>query len=402
MTAPKDRFEYLYRRYINKNCTEEELQEFFAYVQDAAYRTQLETLADELLETVPVPAELPAIDWEQMYRRVVQTDGHSATNRNIVVGKKGRLTALFTMTRVAAAIIIIVLCAGGYLLYTNQRHPTASGQGTLAKNDIAPGGNKAILTLANGQTIILDSVHNGLLAKQGNASITKQKNGQLAYNSLNEKPTEILYNTLATPRGGQYQLVLPDGSKVWLNAASSIHYPTAFTGGQRNVEITGEAYFEVEKSPNKPFVVSVNGMQVKVLGTHFNINAYNDESLVRTTLLEGSVLVKKDAATALLKPGEQAQLAKEGAVKMVQDVDLEEVVAWKNRQFYFQGADIHTVMRQLSRWYDVDVIYQNKNIDTEFYLEMSSTSKLSDVLRVLELTGKIKFRIEGKRVIILP
>lgn len=312
---------------------------------------------------------------------------------------------VFTLKRIAVAASVIGLLFLGTFLWFNkhQRNDTAKTEIKKKeyKNDVLPGGDKAVLTLADGSTIILDNAKNGTLTQQAGTRVLKTNDGQLAYNTTNEKPSEIVYNTLSTPRGGKYQLVLPDGSKVWLNAASSIHYPTAFVGGQRKVEITGEAYFEVEKNKDMPFIVSANGMDVKVLGTHFNVNAYNDEPIARTTLLEGSVLIKKDAATALLKPGEQGQLNKEGSIKVEKDVDIEQVMAWKNGLFHFEDADIETIMRQLSRWYDVEVVYQKKNINDQFVIEMPRNSKLSDVLRVLELTGNIHFDIQGKKIIVM-
>jgi len=234
--------------------------------------------------------------------------------------------------------------------------------------------------------------------------VLKTNNGQLAYHTTNEKPTEVLYNTLATPRGGQYQLMLPDGSKVWLNAASSIRYPTAFVGKTRQVDITGEAYFEIAKDANRPFTVRVGSPAgtkgaVRVLGTQFNVNAYSDEPVVRTTLLEGAVKVMKDAASAVLAPGEQALLDQTGEVRLARDADLEQVMAWKNGQFVLKEADIRTVMRQIERWYDVEVVFED-DIRDKFYVDMSRNTNLSNVFRILESTGLVHFRIDGKKIIV--
>jgi ferric-dicitrate binding protein FerR (iron transport regulator) len=292
--------------------------------------------------------------------------------------------------------------AGAYFLLLNKpRHERVGGAGNPVANDALPGRSKAVLTLANGSSILLDSVANGMLAQQGNATVVKLNNGQLAYNTLAEKPTEVLYNTLATPRGGQYQLVLPDGSKVWLNAASSIRYPTAFAGKERKIEITGEAYFEVAKNTGVPFIVSTNGMDVKVLGTRFNVNAYDDEATIRTTLLEGAVLVTKDAATAILKPGQQSRLTKSGVINVINDTDIEEAVAWKNGLFSFKSADIKTVMRQIARWYDVEVVYE-KEVQEQFHTEINRNTNASKVFKILETTGGVHFRIEGKKVTVMP
>ncbi len=268
------------------------------------------------------------------------------------------------------------------------------------KNDVLPGGNKATLTLADGSTIVLDDAQNGTLAQQGNSKIIKL-DGKLSYDPTNKNSREIVYNTISTPKGGQYQLELPDGSQVWLNATSSIHFPTSFIGTERRIEVTGEAYFEITRNPNMPFIVTVNNAEVQVLGTHFNVNAYSDEDNVKTTLLEGSVKFVNDGNTNILKPGQQAQLTKERTTKVVSNVDVDEVVAWKNGMFDFDNAGIETVMRQLSRWYDVEIEYKGKNDDL-FIAEMRRNINLSDALKALELTGKVKFDIQGKKIIVMP
>lgn len=268
------------------------------------------------------------------------------------------------------------------------------------KDDVSPGGDKATLTLADGSTIVLDEAENGTLAQQGNSRVIKL-DGRLYYDPINKTSKEILYNTISTPNGGQYQLELPDGSLVWLNATSSIRFPTSFVQKERRVEITGEAYFEVAKNRDKPFIVTVNNAEVQVLGTHFNINAYLNEDDVKTTLLEGSVKFVNHANADILKPGQQSQLTKNGSVKVVSDVDVDKVVAWKNGLFDFDNAGIETIMRQLSRWYNVDIEYKGKTEDL-FIAEMRRNIKLSDALKALQLTGKVRFEIEGKKIIVMP
>lgn len=268
------------------------------------------------------------------------------------------------------------------------------------KDDVAPGGDKAILTLADGSTVVLDDAQNGTLAQQGSSKVIKL-GGKLVYDPANKNSREIVYNTITTPNGGQYQLELPDGSLVWLNATSSIHFPTSFAGKERRVEITGEAYFEIAKNRDMPFIVTVNNAEVQVLGTHFNVNAYNDEENVKTTLLEGSVKFVSGDNINMLKPGQQSQLTNNGLIKLVSNVDVEEVVAWKNGMFDFENAGIETVMRQLARWYDVEIEYNGKTDDL-FIAEMRRNIKLSDALKALELTGKVKFDIQGKKIIVMP
>jgi ferric-dicitrate binding protein FerR (iron transport regulator) len=286
-------------------------------------------------------------------------------------------------------------------------------------HDALPGGNKAMLTLNDGSVIVLDSAKNGMLGEQGNAQVLK-KDGMLEYKKGNAQKAigntqlsaPVSYNTLSTPRGGQYQLVLPDGSKVWLNAASSIRFPTAFTGNEREVELTGEAYFEItshqlqsgKKMPFKVLVLSAgtDGLNaaIEVLGTHFNVNAYKDEETIRTTLLEGKVKVALRGVDkeAMLNPGEQAIMSMR-TIKTVHDIDTEEAVAWKNGLFFFDNVDIQTIMRQLSRWYKVSVVYNGKIPNRRFTGQVSRNANLSQVLKILELS-KIHFTIEGDIVTI--
>ena len=301
-----------------------------------------------------------------------------------------------------AASIIGVVAVSAFFLFTGSQNKLAKAEviNKRFKNDVLPGGNKATLTLADGSTIILDEAQNGELTQQGSSKVIKL-DGKLLYDPIRKNSKEALYNTISTPNGGQYQLELPDGSQVWLNATSSIYFPTVFAGKERRVSITGEAYFEIAKNRNMPFIVEVNGAEVQVLGTHFNINAYSDEENVKTTLLEGSVKFINGDQSSILKPDQQSQLTKKGMVKVISDVNVEEVVAWKNGLFAFENASIETVMRQLSRWYDVQIEYSGKTDDL-FIAEMRRNIKLSDALKALELTGKVKFGINGKKIIVMP
>ncbi|HEX6848099.1 MAG TPA: FecR domain-containing protein [Chitinophagaceae bacterium] len=307
----------------------------------------------------------------------------------------------FRRIAIAASTIAIVLISAFLFLNKNKSRDIvkAGAAEKRFQDDVAPGGDKAILTLADGSTIVLDDAQNGTLTQQGNSKVIKL-DGKITYDA-SAKNSGVVYNTISTPNGGQYQLELADGSLVWLNATSSIRFPTAFSGKERRIEITGEAYFEIARNRDMPFVVSVNGSEVQVLGTHFNINAYNDEENVKTTLLEGVVKFVHGDNANVLKPGQQLQLANNGDMKVVSNVDIEEVVAWKNGMFDFEQAGIEKVMRQLSRWYDVEVEYQGKSDDL-FIAEMRRNIKLSDALRALELTGKVKFDIRGRKIIVLP
>lgn len=311
----------------------------------------------------------------------------------------------------AAASVFLLSGVAGYFIYTAQIKPTpiVSAKEPI-KNDIPPGGNKAILTLDDGSKIVLDSIQNGAIAQQGASKISKLQNGALAYNAQTQAaPAQaiIMYNTISTPRGGQYQLILPDGSKVWLNAASSLRYPTAFTEAERKVELTGEAYFEVASvslNNNKklPFIVTVKDMAVKVLGTHFNINAYNDEDDIKTTLLEGSVDVSTPSNSQIIRlaPGQQSVF--NGNFKLIKDADVEQAVAWKNGLFKFNGAGLAQIMRQVSRWYDVDIAYEGNVREETFSGDIPRRQYASEVFKMLEMTKTVQFSIEHNKVIIQP
>lgn len=298
-----------------------------------------------------------------------------------------------------AAVFLAVVCTTFMLLYNNEKDQSPMAETPAQQQDIAPGGDKAVLTLGDGSTIVLDQAGNGTITTQGYTQINKVNDGLIAYNNVSHSDLTVSFNSVSTPRGGQYSIVLPDGSKVWLNAASSLKFPTAFKGAERKVELTGEAYFEVAKYTKQPFKVMVNDMEVKVLGTHFNIMAYSDEASIQTTLLEGSVRVTKDAFDVVLKPGQQSQLNSGNSLQVINEVNTESVVAWKNGTFDFVNADIPAIMRQLSRWYNVGIMYKSKIPEGHFTGIVGRANNLSHVLKMLELSG-VQFQIKDKQIIV--
>lgn len=303
----------------------------------------------------------------------------------------------------AAAAIVLAFGTLSFFLFQKSTGDTsiaeARSQEERFKNDADPGQVGAILTLSNGEKIVLDSADNGSLTRQGNTEIIK-KNGVIEYSSKGNT-SAVVFNTMTTPRGRQYNLVLADGTKVWLNAASSITFPSTFSGKERKVTISGEAYLEVAHNDRMPFIVEKDDLRVQVLGTHFNVNTYDDESSANITLLEGSVKVVKGTQSGIIKPGQQAQVGNAGTVKVVNNINLQEVMAWKNGVFDFEGTQMEALMRQISRWYNVEVVYKKK-IDDLFYAEIPRNTKLSEVLKALELTGKVQFEIEGEKIIVMP
>ncbi|MBL7734059.1 MAG: FecR family protein [Chitinophagaceae bacterium] len=310
-----------------------------------------------------------------------------------------------------SAAVVLLLGIGAYIWNIKPDKAAAPMADTPAlpavQDDAPPGSDKAILTLADGSSIALDSASSGQLAVQGNTQVLKLADGQLRYNVSGNAGDKPMYNTMRTPRGGQYKLTLPDGTRVWLNSASSITYPAVFIENERTVSITGEAYFEVAKITDpvthkaaRPFKVEANGMTVEVLGTYFNINAYGDETDIKTTLLEGSVKIWHGGLSGILKPGEQSQVNDQLGIKILKNANLEETMAWKNGLFYFSNANIQTVMRQLARWYDVEVVYSGKIPVREFQGEIQKNLNLAQVLNIL---GKmeVNFQLEGKKLIVM-
>jgi len=316
----------------------------------------------------------------------------------------------------AAAAVFIIFGAGLYYL-TNTTTSAVHATDHFAKNDIAPGGNKAFLTLSDGRRIVLDDARNGKIAEQAGVTISKTASGQLIYSVSDQSRQQAShmagFNTIETPRGGQYQVNLPDGTKVWLNAGSSLRYPAQFAIAKREVELKGEAYFEVAKRTIKgneqgkrlPFVVKTSAQEVEVLGTHFNINSYSEEGNTKTTLLEGSVAVHPRPTNGtgipakIIKPGEQSML--NGSSIQVATVDTEKVLAWKEGFFMFEDEDLQSIMHQVARWYDVDVEFKDNSLKTKgFSGTVSRFGNVSQVLKKIELTGSVHFEIEGRRIVV--
>jgi transmembrane sensor len=424
--------EYLLNRYANKTCTVEEKEELMRLLQESGNDEALQQLIDKMLEERPVIHTMPEMNAQAVLQAIFEADETPVVNMEETPVRKisfGRIAA--------AASVLLLLTAAGWFMLNRSSKPDVTTAAVI-KNDVAPGGNKALLTLADGSTIVLDNAANGVVAEEGSATVVKLKNGQLVYKTDKEqaagKAGEVAYNTLSTPKGGEYKIVLPDGSEVWLNAESSITYPTTFNAKERKVQVTGEAYFEVAKlvtaneGKRVPFLVDIysrkapkgNGLpptggargglmgQVQVLGTHFNINAYDDEKAVKTTLLEGKVkVVKREMANGkedsiTLKPGEQAVVEPHSPLAINHSPSVGQVMAWKNGVFHFENADIQTVMRQLSRWYDVEVVYKRDiEKDDPLHFEVKRNTNLSDVLKVLNLAGGAKFSIDDEKKIIV-
>lgn len=396
----REQLESLYQKFLSGKCTEEELDLLFQHFKVGSSDELIELIRQELhfAEDLEEATFEEFIKLSKVHDRIKSEIGSESQK-----GSSKLIYKRFFYNLSAAAAVLIVIISLGIKFYRD-KNSQKEVQLTNEKlvNDVAPGGNKAFLTLANGTKLSLTDATDGELARQSGISIVKTEDGQLVYNVSNtvrEENGVPLFNTIETPRGGQYQINLPDGSRIWLNAASSLRYPVVFSASERKVELKGEAYFEIAENKESPFRVVSNNQIVEVLGTHFNINSYPEEGSVRTTLLEGSVKVRSGNNSAMLKPGQQSQV---GHSIHITQADTYETIAWKNGKTQFSNADIKTIMRMLSRWYDVEVKYQGEMIETGFGGSVSRSKNISEILKLLELTGDVHFKIEGRRVTVMP
>jgi len=400
-----DRLKSLIDQYFNNSISSEDCLELLNYLSSAD-PAELDGLIDVDLPALHEGPDFKGGQSQEVLNRIKADprftealEDNNADRPQIIKFYQRRLL------QVAAAILIFL--TAGLIVFSNRKAKTTNG---IAKNNkpavITPGGNKAILTISGGKTILLDSMVNGLVATTVAGEILKTQNGRIVYKgvasgSAIEPASEVEFNTLTTPRGGEYQLELPDGTKVWLDAASSITYPVAFTGNSRRVKLTGQAYFEVAKNKEKPFYVDVSQAEIKVLGTHFNISDYDDDSQNTTTLLEGAVQVTKNGKSAMLKPGQQAVIVNGSSDIAVSEANIDDVMAWKNGYFIFNDDDIKGIMRKVSRWYNVDVEYQGDFSDRHFGGTFYRSKGINELLDHFQKVGKFHFKISGRRIIVM-
>lgn len=383
MTVTRERLQYLLNRHLHKTITRQELREFLLYANNPQYTGLLQDLADDHFASLQ-DVNGDDIDWEQMYRNIIKPVPTAQPVRKLPIYRWA-----------AAAIFLVLLGMGMYLV---MRPLPRMGTTAGLTNDVAPGYNQAILTLADGSSIALDSNGNRIIQQAGVKAV--QQGGGLQY-SMESDAAITAYNKLSTPRGGQFYVALSDGSKVWMNAASSLRYPTVFSGAERSVQINGEAYFEIAPDANRPFRVIINdGTTIEVLGTHFNVEAYEDEEGSRTTLLEGSVKIMSVKGEVILQPGEQV-FSRNAGITVVKDVAIDNIMAWKHGSFSFEGKSLEMIMRQLSRWYDIDVVYQGEIPALTFGGEMGRDVQLSGVLTFLQESG-LHFSVdnEERRIVV--
>lgn len=301
---------------------------------------------------------------------------------------------------VASVLIMISLITYIYVDHSANNEPSVLNHKNRS-SDISPGSDKAMLTLSDGKKILLDNTSHGLLAKEDKVNIHSAIQGTLTYSKLKRTDSRTYSHVLETPKGGRYQVDLSDGTKVWLNASSSLIYPTVFEGKERYVQLTGEAYFEVAKDKNRPFKVKSGRQVIEVLGTHFNVFAYPDEKKIQTVLLEGSIKISKGNKVRLIKPGQLATTIDSSDVISAVEADLEKSLAWKNNEFMFNGEDLESIMKSVSRWYNIEIVYRGNSGKTKYWGVVSRNQNLSAVLKMLQSAGKVSFSVEGRRVIVM-
>lgn len=390
MSKPEEQISILLAALHSKTATPMQEQELADWLLEAEKDAVLKEYMQSAWEEFQPEKHKNKVDWDQMFTNILEKN----TEAKVVHMR-------FSWSRIAAAaVILLFVSVGAWFILKKENGPQIVISESGKKEDLAaPSTNKAVLTLSDGTVILLENEENGALAVQGNVTVEKTSDGQIVYKGSS---AEIQMNTISVPKGSKpLQLKLADGSNVWLNVGTVFTYPAAFAGNTRKVEISGEAYFEIARDVSRPFIVTKGNAQIEVLGTHFNVNAYDNEAAMRVTLMEGSVRVKEGTASGLLKPGQQAILSAKNSGKIqVVKGDVDKVMAWKNGIFNFDGAPLDEVMRQLERWYDIEVVYEKGVPDIEFVGKMSKNIHLDDLLEILEMT-KVHFKlVEGRKLIV--
>ena len=402
----QNKLDELLSLFAEGKISRDEFDHLFDYLRSEADDDSINYAIDQELGKMKKCASLTDGEKDAIFQNILTNDklGQEPVSEN----SGNHVVRAWYQVGVAASILAMLTV--GLYFYTNRTIDTqlvlSESQIIKEKSIIKPGGDKAVLTLSDGSKIILEDAKKGLLANQAGVSIQKTADGELLYsfaknlNSVSEAlPEEVIYNKIETPFGGKYQINLPDGSKVWLNSASTLRFPALFSGNTREVELNGEAYFDVAKNPNKPFKVITKDQIVEVLGTQFNINSYSDEETFKTTLIEGSVKIIYKDRVVLLSPGQQFQPNMKSS--KVIEADTEEVTAWKNGYFLFKDEDIRSIMRKISRWYNVEVNYSGNIPDVGFGGNISRSKDINEVLNVLQLTNAVHFKVEGRRITVM-
>lgn len=402
MYSSKSRTSFLFKKYYNKTASQKETKELFEIMKSLS-DDKLKELIREEWNNLEMTDSFFKYDVSMgMLNKILPAKPKSTYHKKEVL-VKNIINWFSRFKKVSVAASILFFLSIGFYYWFKTTLPTQNLVTSYSvSQDLPPGGARATLTLADGKKIILDTARNGIIASTNSFKIIKTESGQVVYHSFGtniNKTINTEFNKITTPRGGEYRIIMPDGSKVWLNSASTIKFPGVFNGDSRSVELEGEAYFEIAKNSAMPFKVKSKNVEIIVIGTHFNVKAYTNEDLVKTTLVEGSIKIKRGNSSHLLKTGQQAVLIG-NETKVLSDIDVEEQIAWKNGLFQFKDAGIEEVMHQAALWYDLNVTFEG-NI-TEKYLtgKVSRSVNVSEFMNILDYAG-VKFKIEGKHIIIM-
>ncbi|TWF40609.1 FecR family protein [Chitinophaga polysaccharea] len=389
MNHPQERLHLLFDKYLSGSITAVELDELWTLIGAMDATANFPESIKIAWDHVPEQDTTADVDGDGILMRILEKQGRAANRRVVTILKNN-------WGKIAASLLLLL----GLGLLT---HKTAEVRPVITKLvTTTAGSNKAVLTLSNGEHLLLNDQAAGTIARQGTLQVIKNEDGSLSYTGSGSDTLGDTYNTLTIPPGNQYHVTLPDGTGVWLNAASSIRYPLSFSGNKRNVDIDGEAFFEVAQNAAAPFEVNAGSMQVLVLGTTFNIMAYKDENSIKTTLIDGVVKVVSKESSQQLKPGLQAILPNGENNFHIVPADLKEVLAWKEGEFRFYDTDIASIMRQVARWYDVEIVYRGAIPQNKFYGVIPRQHNVSQLLEVLEVTRHVHFRIDGRKIIVMP
>jgi hypothetical protein len=391
----EERFYRLFEEYATDLMNKEDRKEFLSLLEDPYYRGLMEKVMEEEWNTGKYEERENEEIGQLIDRNVLEVIGGAK-----VVSMKTRLARPMRMVR-AAAVLLVLFVGAYYVISRNsakKNEPLGDQRGLV--NAVKPGSHQAILTLSNGQNILLDSIANGTVAHQGGTRLEEKQGGFLDCES-DGRNDKMLFNVVSTPKGGQYRVRLTDGTDVWLNSASTLRFPIVFAAGERTVQITGEAYFEVAHNAGKPFRVEVKGMKVEVLGTRFNIDAYEDEGLLKTTLAQGKVKVLSGQQSAILSAGQQARINIAKELKVIKGAVIEEALAWKNGYFVFKDTRIETVMKQIGRWYNVEIIYAGVIPQGHYKGVIARNVTAAKMIQVFNASG-IRCRLEGRTIVVLP
>jgi transmembrane sensor len=393
--------------FIRNSISEAQVKELYKFINQQPEEYSLLMDEPDILFQISQQMQQPAPEIPvEVHDRMEERLRNAVEEDTVPVRQKPLIRKLLNWRWAAAAVFLMVTSVALVVIVSNRNNDLANSNSQLVVDVKAPGLNKAMVTLADGRTVLLSSLDKGLLAEQANVELVKLADGRIAYQTKDGKiVSELQYNTLTNPVGSKViDMMLADGTHVWLNAGSSLTYPVAFAGKDRRVRISGEAYFEVAHNPSKPFYVTRNNLEVRVLGTHFNVNAYDDEKDIKVTLLEGSVKVATTgkATAIILKPGQQAvNRANTDDVSVVLNANADQAIAWKDDKFQFQQTNIQEIMRQVARWYDVVIEYRGNTAAINFDGTLSRQVSVTELLKRFEATGLVRFEIEDNKIIVI-